>query len=262
MPSIKLTLAYDGTAYAGWQFQPGQADSPGGVGRSPGPHHRRVDPHRWPVGGPMAGVHAEGQVVSFSCASRLAPEVLQRALNAELPPDIAVRDACRVADGFHATHDALRKRYRYVIHDGAVRDVFRLRYCWHFRKRLDTAAMQRAGPDARRHARLCQLPDDRLRARHYGPHHLRPPGRPQPPRAGRSGHPRSRGRRLPLQHGPHDCRHAGPHRYRQAARDLGGRGPPSLRPPRRRANRTGARTVSLEGFLSGRGYGAGERAGE
>lgn len=144
MPSIKLTLAYDGTAYAGWQFQPGQPTLQGALeealARITGESIRTVASGRTD-----AGVHAEGQVVSFSCASRLAPEVLQRALNAELPPDIAVRDACRVADGFHATHDALRKRYRYVIHDGAVRDVFRLRYCWHFRKRLDTAAMQRAG---------------------------------------------------------------------------------------------------------------------
>ena len=72
-------------------------------------------------------------------------EVLQRALNAELPHSMAVLDAAEVHDGFHATHDALRKRYRYVIHNGPVRDVFARRYAWHFaRGRLDAEAMQRA----------------------------------------------------------------------------------------------------------------------
>ena len=48
-------------------------------------------------------------------------------------------------DGFHATHDALRKRYRYVIHNGPIRDVFARRYAWHFAYgRLDAEAMQRA----------------------------------------------------------------------------------------------------------------------
>ena len=73
------------------------------------------------------------------------PKCLQRALNAELPRSMAVLDAAEVHDGFHATHDALRKRYRYVIHNGPIRDVFARRYAWHFAYgRLDADAMQRA----------------------------------------------------------------------------------------------------------------------
>jgi tRNA pseudouridine38-40 synthase len=90
-------------------------------------------------------VHALGQVVSFRTASRLPGEVLQRALNAELPHSMAVLDAAEVHDSFHATHDALRKRYRYVIHDGPIRDVCSRRYTWHCaRGRLAADAMQRA----------------------------------------------------------------------------------------------------------------------
>ena len=84
-----------------------------------------------------AGVHALGQVVSFRTESRLPADVLQRALNAELPRTVAVLDAAEVHDGFHATHDALRKRYRYVIHDGPVRDVFSLPLRLAFRRTGD-----------------------------------------------------------------------------------------------------------------------------
>lgn len=143
MPSIRLTLAYDGTAYRGWQHQPGQKTIQGELEEAlrqiTGEAVRTVASGRTD-----AGVHAHGQVVSFRCQGHLSAAVFQRALNAKLPQDIAVREACEVPDDFHATHDALRKRYRYVIHDGPVRDVFQLRYCWHLYQRLDVAAMDRA----------------------------------------------------------------------------------------------------------------------
>ena len=92
-----------------------------------------------------AGVHALGQVVSFKSDTRLSPEVLCRALNAVLPHDIAVLEVAEVHDGFHPRYHAVRKRYRYLIHDGPVRDVFRRHYCWHYNQgRLDAEAMQRA----------------------------------------------------------------------------------------------------------------------
>ncbi len=144
MRTIKLTLAYDGTDYVGWQTQETgrsvQATLEEAIEKITGQRSSTLASGRTD-----AGVHALGQVVSFRTESRLSPEVLQRALNAELPRSIAVLDAVDVHEGFHATHDALRKRYRYVIHDGPIRDVFALRYAWQYTYgRLDAAAMQRA----------------------------------------------------------------------------------------------------------------------
>ena len=144
MRTIKLTLSYDGTDFAGWQRQRGcqtvQATLEESIEKVTG-----VRASTLASGRTDAGVHALGQVVSFRTESRLSIEVLQRALNAELPHSMAVLDAAEVHAGFHATHDALRKRYRYVIHNGPVRDAFARRYTWHyFRGRLDAEAMQRA----------------------------------------------------------------------------------------------------------------------
>jgi tRNA pseudouridine38-40 synthase len=144
MRTLKLTIAYDGTAYAGWQSQRGgrtvQDALEATIEKITGQAVRVLASGRTD-----AGVHAMGQVVSFETGSRLPVEVLRRALNAELPRDMAVLDACEVRAGFHATHDAVRKRYRYVIHDGPVRDVFRRHYCWQYRGgRLDPDAMRRA----------------------------------------------------------------------------------------------------------------------
>ena len=143
MRTIKLILAYDGTAYAGWQVQSGQRT----VQETLEAVLAKVTGQTVRVlasGRTDAGVHAWGQVVAFRTESRLAPEVLRRALNAELPRDIAVLEAAEVPEGFHATLDARRKRYRYVIDNGPVRDVFRRRYAWHYPAPLDAAAMDRA----------------------------------------------------------------------------------------------------------------------
>jgi tRNA pseudouridine38-40 synthase len=143
MPSFKLTLSYDGTKYSGWQFQPGrltlQETLEAALGRITGQAVRVAASSRTD-----AGVHALGQVVSFSCETSLSADVLQRALNAELPHDMAVVEAESVVDGFHATHGARRKLYRYTLDDGPVRDVFARGYVWQCRERLDAGAMHRA----------------------------------------------------------------------------------------------------------------------
>jgi tRNA pseudouridine38-40 synthase len=144
MRTIKLTIAYDGAGFAGWQRQPSRRTVQATLEAT----IEKITGQPVPVlasGRTDAGVHALGQVVGFRTESRLPVEILQRALNAELPRDVAVLDAAEVRAGFHATHDALRKRYRYVIHDAPVRDVFRQHHCWHFAcGRLDAEAMQRA----------------------------------------------------------------------------------------------------------------------
>ena len=143
MRTIKLTIAYDGTDYAGWQIQPDrptvQSVLEEAIQRVTGDHSRTLASGRTD-----AGVHALGQVVGFRTESKLTPEVLVRALNANLPDDIAVLDAAEVADLFHPIGDSIKKRYRYVIHDAEIRDIFRRRYAWHCRYRLDVEPMARA----------------------------------------------------------------------------------------------------------------------
>jgi len=143
MRTLKLTLAYDGTAYAGWQVQPGQKTLQGVLEEALEKITGR--PVRTTASGRTdAGVHALGQVVSFQTENRLPVDVLRRALNAQLPDDMAVLEAADAPDGFHAIRHALGKRYRYVIHDGPVRDVFSRCYCWSLGRRLDARAMHLA----------------------------------------------------------------------------------------------------------------------
>jgi tRNA pseudouridine38-40 synthase len=143
MRTFKLTLAYDGTAYAGWQLQPGkptiQAALETALQKITG------EPIRAAASGRTdAGVHALGQVVSFRSETALSCETLCNALNAELPRDIAAIEVRPAADGFHARRDCVRKRYRYLIHDGSVADIFRRRVAWQYRHSLDAGRMSRA----------------------------------------------------------------------------------------------------------------------
>ena len=142
--TLKLTIAYDGTAYAGWQYQLGkptvQKTLENAIAKVTGQRVRVLASGRTD-----AGVHALGQVVAFRTGSSLPPDVLLRALNANLPHDVAVLEVAEVPAGFHPTYHAVRKRYRYAIHDGPVRDVFRRHFVWHYNYgRLDAEAMQRA----------------------------------------------------------------------------------------------------------------------
>lgn len=140
---LKLTIAYDGAAYAGWQVQAGQLtvqEMFERIWRQVTQEETRASAS----GRTDAGVHALGQVLSIATETRLSPETLRRALNAELPDDIAVLSVEEAPEGFDAVRHAVKKRYRYFLHDGPVRDVFRRSYVWQVRRRLDDAAMHRA----------------------------------------------------------------------------------------------------------------------
>ena len=141
--TLKLTLAYDGTDFAGWQIQ-SNARTVQGTLREVLERITGEPVSLFGSGRTDAGVHAIEQVASFDTASHHSCDVFQRALNAELPPDIAVLAVEEAPPGFHAQRSALRKRYRYVIHDAGMRDVFRRRYCWAVPYRVDDSAMQRA----------------------------------------------------------------------------------------------------------------------
>ncbi len=143
MRTYRMTVAYDGTAYHGWQVQLGastvqetlEAALQQIVGR----------PVRMTASGRTdTGVHARGQVVSFRCATRLEPNVLRSALNANTPDDIWIRQVLAAADDFHAIRDAVSKHYRYVIQDGPNRDLFTRAYSWYVPQTLDVDKMRQA----------------------------------------------------------------------------------------------------------------------
>lgn len=91
-----------------------------------------------------AGVHAQGQVIAFHTAWRHPVEELQRALNAVLPADIAVRELRPVAEGFHPRFDAASREYRYTIFNQPLRSPLARRLAYHFPLPLDVAAMNEA----------------------------------------------------------------------------------------------------------------------
>jgi tRNA pseudouridine38-40 synthase len=140
MACFKLTLAYDGAAFSGWQRQPDQRTVQGELERAwrdiTGEEVRIVGASRTD-----AGVHAAGQVASVESSTALAPDVLLGGLNAKLPVDVAVRSVEPAPDGFHATHGARKKRYRYLIHNDRRRPIFARGYAWHVPTALDVAAM-------------------------------------------------------------------------------------------------------------------------
>jgi tRNA pseudouridine38-40 synthase len=143
MRFFKLTLAYDGTDFLGWQRQPGRRTVQGVLEKVLGKILQE------PVlckssGRTDSGVHALAQIVGFQSATRLSPEAITKALNAELPDDLFVFDVSETSPDFHPIRDAVRKRYRYVIQDGRVRDIFDRQYVWQIFARLNVEAMQQA----------------------------------------------------------------------------------------------------------------------
>jgi tRNA pseudouridine38-40 synthase len=145
MRNLKLTLAYDGTDFFGWQTQPEyrtvQETLEKAIANLTGEEKIRVQA----ASRTDAGVHALGQVVNFYSTTKLACEVLVRAINAHLPQDISVLSAEDKPQSFDANRDALRKRYRYVIHDGEIANPFQRRYCCPSRHKLDVDKMRQAG---------------------------------------------------------------------------------------------------------------------
>lgn len=143
MRHLKLTIAYDGTDFGGWQLQPNARTVQEVLERAiveVTQQHSRCTAS----GRTDSGVHAIAQAVAFFTNSSLPEAVLVKALNAKLPEDVAVHDCVAVPQAFCAIKDAIAKRYRYVIDDARVPDPFRRRYAWQPRRVLDASAMHRA----------------------------------------------------------------------------------------------------------------------
>jgi tRNA pseudouridine38-40 synthase len=146
VPSLqtwKLTLAYDGTEFRGWQVQPNERTIQGELqaalervtGESPLPQGSgRTD----------AGVHALCQVASFELAAPIPAQNLQRALNRTLPPAIRILEAKVAQSTFHARHSAVAKTYEYRVYRGAICPPFLARYVHACSWPMDVEALQRS----------------------------------------------------------------------------------------------------------------------
>jgi tRNA pseudouridine38-40 synthase len=143
MPNFKLTIEYDGTAYSGWQRQAQEPTVQAEIERALG-RMTRSNITLTGAGRTDAGVHALGQVANFLSETRLTPEELLKGLNSLLPPDIAIRDCCRVPEDFHARFAARSKRYQYRILNRAARAAVGRDYAWFIHRELDIRAMERA----------------------------------------------------------------------------------------------------------------------
>lgn len=141
--NLRLTLAYDGTDFAGWQVQPDAATIQGTLASAIG---RLTGENVLPQGSGRtdAGVHALAQVASFSTASPVPTENFMKALNDVLPAAIRVLEVREVPPEFHARHSARAKTYRYRVLREPVCPPFLARYVWHFPYPLDEEAMARA----------------------------------------------------------------------------------------------------------------------
>lgn len=139
----KLTVAYDGSDFFGWQVQPDRATIQGeltaAVERVTG---ERVLPQG--SGRTDAGVHARGQVASFLLQAPIPAENLRRALNRTLPEAIRVRSAETAASDFHARHSARAKTYEYRICRTEICAPWEARYAWALNWPLRVEAMEAA----------------------------------------------------------------------------------------------------------------------
>jgi len=128
---LRLTVAYDGTAFKGWARQPGERTVEGELWQVLEAVYGT--PHSLAVAGRTdAGVHALANVVSVEVSGGPPPERAAQALNAALPHDLAVVDVAPAADGFHARFDACSRTYRYRVLRSRVRSPFEeRRSLWH-----------------------------------------------------------------------------------------------------------------------------------
>lgn len=143
MRNVRMRLSYDGSRFFGWQRQEGfesvqevLEEALSGLARA------RVVVHG--SGRTDTGVHALGQTASFHVETRLDDERLLCALNAHLPEGVVVGalETCR--DDFHAQHDALGKRYAYLVHTTSFRPPWGTAYGHWIPLELDLASMRRA----------------------------------------------------------------------------------------------------------------------
>ncbi len=142
--NLKLTIAYDGTAYAGWQIQKGGLPTvQGELVKAV----ERVVVHPVELQGASRtdrGVHALGQVASLKTTKTIPEKKLLLAFNTYLPPDIAVTEVVEAEADFDARRSATGKHYRYTVLRSPVRSPFAGRFSVRFSGPVDLEAMRAA----------------------------------------------------------------------------------------------------------------------
>lgn len=144
MRTFALTIAYDGTQFAGWQIQPDQRTIQGSLQHA----IKKATGMNVTVTGSGrtdAGVHALGQVASCRFPVWTAPaDALSMAINSRLPESIVITKVQDAPPDFHAIRDAMGKRYRYQLQIRGQRNPFQHRYRWRLRRRINVDAMKLA----------------------------------------------------------------------------------------------------------------------
>ena len=139
--NYKITLAYDGKNYEGWQMQREKPTIQFALTQAASKiEGAPVTIHA--AGRTDAGVHAEGQVVSFHLTRKWEPGNLRNALNGNLPFDIRVMEAIPTAEEFHARFSAHTKTYRYQIYNSEVWHPLLEPMTWHYRYAINPERLQ------------------------------------------------------------------------------------------------------------------------
>ena len=144
MRTYKLTVAYDGTCYQGWQRQSNTDQTIQGILEQTisGASGYSVEVNG--SGRTDAGVHATGQTASVVFHGLTEEIFFTEEINRMLPGDIRILNSELVKNGFHARKSAIGKLYEYRIDTDKKPDVFQRRYCYHFPHALDLEAMRKA----------------------------------------------------------------------------------------------------------------------
>jgi tRNA pseudouridine38-40 synthase len=147
MRTLKLTIAYDGTNYVGFQRQTNGLSIQEVIEQALAGFERDANGRGPTVAGAGrtdAGVHALGQVASVNVTFDTPPSAVQRALNVRLPADVRILGVVEAAPGFHARFHARGKSYRYRISTTPVQSPFDRWFVWHAPGRYDAGAMAAA----------------------------------------------------------------------------------------------------------------------
>jgi tRNA pseudouridine38-40 synthase len=142
--TLKCVIAYDGTAYQGWQRQANGPSIQAAIEEAFVPL-LGVTPTVTGAGRTDAGVHALGQVASVQVECSHSVDAIRRALNVRLPLDIRIRSVVEAPVTFHARFDARGKTYRYRLVTSEIVMPADRAYVWHLPDRLDVDAMRAAG---------------------------------------------------------------------------------------------------------------------
>lgn len=144
MPRYQALIEYDGTAYFGFQRQRQEQPTIQGELEKAITHLAQQPITIIGAGRTDSGVHAVGQVISFDLDWRHGVEALHRAINANLPADIAILQLNQASPTFHPRFDARRRSYAYYIYNEVVRSPVRRFQSWHVRHPLNVDKMNQA----------------------------------------------------------------------------------------------------------------------